>query len=74
MGERTHSGGGQPKPPPEEVEVVLAASKQKKDEAERVIKRNEESTVDMSRVLRRIAFAMESNPQSWDELFRGRGS
>jgi hypothetical protein len=53
----------------EELEAQLVESRNLRKEAEGKVKRAEETAVDMSRILRRIAEAMDRNPQSWDALF-----
>jgi hypothetical protein len=55
----------------EELEAQLVESRNLRREAEVKVKRAEETVVDMSRILRRIAAAMDRNPQTWDSLFDG---
>jgi hypothetical protein len=61
--------------PPEtnaELRTQLTDSKHLREEAEGKLVKAELQVKEMSGVLRRIAQAMESNPQSWDELFGAR--
>jgi hypothetical protein len=53
----------------EELEAQLVESRKLREQANVKVKRAEETAVDMSRILRRIAEAMDRNPQSWDALF-----
>lgn len=56
----------------EEVAAALEQSRRLRQEAEVKVEEAEKTVGEMSRVLRRIAAAMERNPRSWDELFDGR--
>jgi hypothetical protein len=73
MADSKHSNSGEPPKPlaDEELEAQLTTSRKLREEADVVVKRAEETASDMSRILRRIASAMDRNPQSWDALFNG---
>lgn len=72
MGERVPNDAAPPRPATDdEVSSILADSQKKRDEAHQVVQRADDTAADMSRILRRIAKAMDSNPTSWDTLFRG---
>lgn len=75
MGERMHNShdAETPKTPTsEEVAAQLEASFHVKREGEIKAVRAEETAGDMSRILKRIAEAMDRNPTSWDALFTER--
>lgn len=70
MAENHRSATAAPEPITDEaVAAQLQISRQLVAEAEVTHQRAEESASEMARVLRRIAAAMERNPQSWDDLF-----
>ena len=52
-----------------EVADQLQHSRSVRDEVEVKRQRAEETAGEMSRILRRIAEAIDRNPQSWDSLF-----
>lgn len=56
----------------EDVHIQLAESQELRKAAEEKVVRAEQTAGEMSRVLRRIAEAMDRNPQTWDDLFRER--
>lgn len=53
----------------EELEEQLVESRKLRKEAEVKVKRADQTASEMSTVLKRIADAMDRNPQSWDALF-----
>lgn len=53
----------------DEVRTQLAESQKLRAEAEKKVERAEATAGEMSKILRRIAAAMDDNPRSWDELF-----
>lgn len=77
MGDKTHSKNGAvvvtELPSDEELEEQLRESKRRQHEAHQVIERADETASEMAKVLRRLAAAIDRNPQSWDSLFQGKG-
>jgi len=73
MGDNKHSSNGATRndPTAEEVAAALRRSLALREEAEARHERAEETAGEMSRVLKRIAEAIDRNPQSWDALFDG---
>lgn len=59
-------------PTDDELAEQLRVSRAVRADAEAKRERADETAGEMSRVLRRIAAAMDRNPQSWDALFDGR--
>ncbi len=58
----------------EDVQRQLEESKAIREDAESKHVRAEQTAGEMSKVLRRIAEAMDRNPKSWDDLFDRRES
>lgn len=66
---RNSNGVARSDPTAEEVAEQLRRSLALREEAEAKHEKAEETATEMSRVLRRIASAIDRNPQSWDALF-----
>jgi hypothetical protein len=75
MGDSKHSNSGVPLKPPtaEEVAEQLRRAQAVRQEAEGKIERAEATASEMSRILKRLASAIDRNPQSWDELLLDKG-
>lgn len=56
----------------QDVEQQLIESRRIREEATATTERADVAIGEMSRILRRIAGAIERNPQSWDDLFDGK--
>lgn len=56
----------------EEIHAQLRESRRLREEAEGKSERADQTAGEMAKILRRIAAAMDRNPQSWDDLFDGR--
>ena len=72
--QRNHDARPDPPRVADDVRQQLAESLQLRQEAENKAIRADRSASEMARVLRRIAEAMDRNPNSWDELFEGDGT
>jgi hypothetical protein len=66
---RSSNGAASSTPSAEEVAEALRQSQLLREEAGRVQQRAESTASEMSRVLRKLAAAIDRNPQSWDSLF-----
>lgn len=53
----------------EDLDAQLRESKQLQEEAQKRVERVDEKVSEMTRMLRRIANAIDRNPDSWDKLF-----
>lgn len=72
MAENHRNGVAIPEPVTDEaVAAQLQESRRLVAEAEVKHQRADQTASEMARILRRIAAAMERNPNSWDDLFDG---
>jgi uncharacterized membrane protein len=56
-------------PSDEDLDAQLAESRKLREHATQVTERADKTASEMSSVLRRLALALDRNPQTWDALF-----